>query len=311
MERFHAWRAAQGVSGHTIARDTAALKQPLNWAWKRNMITSAPLIPNVQSKGEPRDLVYTVDQIAALLEAAWAREDRRHIHMFAMIMLSTNARVEAVLELDKRTQVRDGIIYFNAPGRSQTKKRRSTVPICPTLAPWLEIYPGRAIQWQRRFVDAATGESCAELRPVVSIKKAFEKTLIEAGICEHARDAAGDDIWLPPRAKLGETVPRPKLVGLGSPNTLRHTITTEMHRRGVPQAQIETAAGHRGQGTNAYHYRHLRPEYLREFVDGVESLWDDVGKLTKVHLRYQCDTKSSTWCRASGTPEKNHYFSKD
>ena len=40
-----------------------------------------------------------------------------------------------------------------------------------------------------------------------------------------------------------------------------------------------------------YHYRHLRPEYLREFVDGVESLWDDVGKLTKVHLRYQCDTK--------------------
>lgn len=68
-------------------------------------------------------------------------------------------------------------------------------------------------------------------------------------------------------------------------------MATEMHRRGVPEAQIETAAGHRGSGTNRRHYTHLRPEYLTEFVDGVESLWDDVGKLTKVHLRYQRDTK--------------------
>jgi len=56
VERFHAWRARQGVSGHTIARDTAALRQPLNWAWKRNMIASAPFVPDVKHKGEPRDL---------------------------------------------------------------------------------------------------------------------------------------------------------------------------------------------------------------------------------------------------------------
>ena len=58
-------------------------------------------VPDVREKSEPRDLVYTVEQVAALLEAAWACEQRRHIHMFIMIMLSTNARVEAVLELDK------------------------------------------------------------------------------------------------------------------------------------------------------------------------------------------------------------------
>ena len=53
---------------------------------------------------------------------------------------------------------------------------------------------------------------------------------------------------------------------------------------------IETAAGHRGIGTNNRHYRHLRPEYLGYFIDGVESLWADVGKLTNVHLRYRGDT---------------------
>lgn len=145
VERFHAWRASHGVSPATISRDTAALRQPLNWARKRNLIASAPFVPNVREKSEPRDLVYTVEQVAALLEAAWACEQRHHIHAFIMIMLSTNARVEAVLELDKDVQVRDGLIYFNAPGRQQTKKRRSIVPVCPTLAPWLEVYRGRAI----------------------------------------------------------------------------------------------------------------------------------------------------------------------
>ncbi len=254
------------------------------------MIASSPFIPDVKDKGEPRDLIYTVDQIAALLEASLELEERHHIHMFTMIMLSTNARVEAVLELDKDIQVRDGLIFFNAPGRKQTKKRRAVVPICPTLAPWLAEHSGRAIQWNKRSLDRATGEAQFTRLPVDSIRTAFEKTLVAAGICHHGLDREGNEIWLPPRAKLGETVPRPKLVGLGSPNTLRHTISTELHRRGVPEGQIETAAGHRGDGTNKRHYRHIRPEYLTDFIDGVEALWHDVGKLTNAHLRYQRDT---------------------
>jgi hypothetical protein len=215
-------------------------------------------------------------------------EERQHIHMFTMIMLSTNARVEAVLELDKSPQVRDGLIYFNAAGRDQTKKRRSVVPVCPTLAPWLALYDGRAIQWQKRSVDPTTGSPSFVHLATDSIKTSFKKTLIDAGICQHAQDPVGNHLWLPPRAKLGKMEPRPKLLGLGSPNTLWHTITTEMHRRGVPDAQIETAASHRGQGSNKRHYRHMRPEYLTDFIDGVEALWADVGKLTSVH----CDTSA-------------------
>lgn len=290
VERFHRWRAAQGVGGHTIARDTAALRQPLNWAWKKSMIPSAPFIPDPENKAPPRDLVYSLEQIAAFLEAAWAMEERQHLHLFAMIMLSTNGRVEAVLELEDH-QIQGSLIYFNAPGRKQTKKRRSIVPVCPTLAPWLKDASGRVIQWQKRFVDRATGGSRFERFPVDSIKTAYEKTLIAAGITAHAMDDDGKAIWLPPRGRLGETSLRPKLVGLGSPNTLRHTATTQMHARGVPEAQIETAAGHAGETTNKKHYRHLRPEYLHAYIDGVESLWEDIGKLTTVHLRSQRDPK--------------------
>lgn len=68
-------------------------------------------------------------------------------------------------------------------------------------------------------------------------------------------------------------------------------ISTEMHMRGVPEAQIDSAAGHSGEGTNKRHYRHLRPGYLKDFIAGVEDYWSEVGKLTKVHLRSHCDPK--------------------
>lgn len=216
-------------------------------------------------------------------------EERHHIHLYTMIMLSTHGRGEAVLELEAE-QVQGGLIYFNAPGRKQTKKRRSIVPIAPTLAPWLEGAKGRVIQWQRKRM-LADGSVTFDHFPVTSIKTAFEKTLIAAGIVEPALDEHGEPAWLPPRPKLGETAPRPHVIGIGSPNVLRHTISTEMHMRGVPEAQIDTAAGHAGDSTNKRHYRHLRPDYLKDFIAGVEDYWNEVGRFTTAHLRYQRDTK--------------------
>ena len=64
-----------------------------------------------------------------------------------------------------------------------------------------------------------------------------------------------------------------------------------MHKRGIPEAQIESAAGHLGEGTNKRHCRHLRPGYLKEFIARVEDYWGEIGKLTDVHLRSQRDPK--------------------
>ncbi len=40
-------------------------------------------------------------------------------------------------------------------------------------------------------------------------------------------------------------------------------------------------------------YNHLRPEYLSDFVAGVESFWREVGRFTDAHLRYQRDTSDT------------------
>ena len=293
VQRFIDWRKPQPgkargatISGATISRELAALRATLRHAWQTEVIPSAPFIPDIADKDKPaaKDLVYTPEQVARLLEAAIRLPERWHVHRFIMIMMSTHGRGEAILELDAETQVRDGLIYFLAPGQIQTKKRRSIVPIAPTLAPWLDGVKGKVIEYRTTDRDGNV-----ITKATASIKTAFEACLIDAGICEQDVDEDGP-VWLPPRRKLGETARRPKLRGIGSPNTLRHTISTELHRRGVPDAQIDAAAGHAGEGTNKKNYRHLRPDYLRELIAAVEDYWAEVGQFTTAHLRYQRDT---------------------
>src|SRR3546814_8636568 len=83
---------------------------------------------------KPRDVTYSMEQVAALLEAAWGRPERRHVFLYTLIALSTCGRSEAILDLHDH-QIDRGLIYFLDPDRDQTSKRRSIVPIAPTLAP--------------------------------------------------------------------------------------------------------------------------------------------------------------------------------
>lgn len=292
-KRYIKWRLAQPgakrgtkISGATVSRELAALRAALRHAWKNEVIATAPFIPDVdeREKAKPRALIYTPEQVARLLEAAARLEERAHVHLFIMIMLSTHGRGDAVLELDAPTQVGNGLIDFLKPGATQTKKRRSIVPIAPTLKPWLVGIDGKVIMYRTKKVDPKTGEETICTRPTSWIDTAFAACLIEANICEQVVDDEGKPVWLPPRRKLGETKRRPKMRAIGNPNTLRHTISTELHTLGVPEAQIDTAAGHAGVGTNKRNYRHLRPDYLQEFVIGVETYWQKVGKFTHAHV---------------------------
>jgi integrase len=299
VDAFITWRAAQGVSAPTISRDLAALRGPINWAMRPeiNRLSSAPKIKDVKGRKKPKELEWSPEQVAAILDAARATPERDHVFLFTMIMLSTHGRAEATLELDA-AQVRRGMIHFLRPGEEQTRKRRPIVPICPTLAPWLEGATGKIIRYRvptSLKTRAAGGPDFYE-RPTSDIGNAFEGVLLAAhaarpdlGFAEQVRDKAGDQVWLPPRRKLGETRPRPKLRGIGTPNTLRHTIHTWHKRYGVPDAQIDAAAGHSEEGTGA-NYTHLRPEYLREFIASTEAFWAAVGEHTDAHLRYQRDT---------------------
>lgn len=308
-ERYIDWRKVQPgkkrgttISGGTMSRELAALRAALRMAWQGEHIPAAPFIPDVPDdlKAKPREEIYTYHEVARLLEAGRRIPERWHVHLFAMTMLSTHSRVEAVLELDcdqqmkrvsaggeQRTQ-----FQFLVPGEAQTKKRRSIVTVAPTLLPWVTDIRGKLIKYRaptsrKTWADPDVPEYFEQ--ETSAIKTAFEACLIEAGICEQEVDEDGNAIWLEPRRKLGETARRPKMRGRGSPNTLRHTISTHLHAYGVPEAQIDMAAGHAGEGTNKRNYRHLRPEYLKEFIEGIEAFWREVGKHTTAHLRSQCD----------------------
>lgn len=241
-------RRAEGIAGETITSELAALSRAMRWGETNGIIPYAPRVAAVPAKMKsgPKEMEYSPEQVAALLEASQGLVERQHVFLFTMTMLSTHGRVEAVLELFGE-QVRKGLIYFNAPGRTQTSKRRSIVPVVPSLAPWLPA-TGKVIMYRAKRKDGTLYE-----RPTYTIKNAFAGCLEEAGI------------------------------GFGSPNTLRHTIHTYLQTVGVPQAQIDAAAGHSSERGSGRNYTHLRPEYLKEFVQAVEAYWGDMDKLTRVH----------------------------
>jgi site-specific recombinase XerD len=253
-EAFIAFRRREGVTGETISGELSALRTALNWAADNDLIPYAPRVAKVPKamRSEPKDIEYSQEQVAALLNAATNRFDRMHVATFTMIMLSTHGRTEAVLELEAE-QVRQGLIYFNAKGRPQTSKKRSIVPVTPALAPWLPAR-GKAIMYRSLRKDGSVYE-----RPTYTIKNSFAGCLSDAGII----DSNGEP--------------------LGSPNTLRHTIHTYCQRIGVPQAQIDAAAGHSGERGSGRNYTHLRPEYLTDFIAGVERYWTEMDKLTQAH----------------------------
>jgi len=56
-------------------------------------------------------------------------------------------------------------------------------------------------------------------------------------------------------------------------------------RKGVPKAQIDTAAGHSTDRGTGDKYNHLRPDYLKEFIAAIECFWAEVDAFTNVHRR--------------------------
>ncbi len=76
-------------------------------------------------------------------------------------------------------------------------------------------------------------------------------------------------------------------------HTASFSIHTYLAACGVPKAQIDTAAGHSTDDGTGDRYNHLRPSYITEFIEGIESFWKEVGRFTDAHLRCQCDTSDT------------------
>jgi hypothetical protein len=316
IDGFVAAMQARGNVGETINRKLATIRAALNWARKNEIITAAPYIkasPESLLSG-PRDLEWSPEQVAAILEAAASEPARHHVRDFAMVSLSTHARTDAILECDLAQQLRvvgdRQMINWLVPGDRLTRKRRSTVPVAPTLWQWLEGRTGKLIQYrvpiaERRWKEEGVPEY--ETRPTWDIGNALARTVVAAGIAHPSLrlvrpmlDESGNQMVrhftrkdpasgrVPDPQPLWEPIAR-------TPNTFRHTCHTYLQTMGVPQAQIDLAAGHvaaeKGSGRN---YTHLRPEYLRELIQAVEAYWSNLDTLTRAHRRTQCGPKIIT-----------------
>lgn len=297
IHRFITWRGAQGVGGHAISRDLAALRGPLNWAWKNHKLDSAPFIADVptEDKAPPRDRVLSFPEIAKLMEAC-DRPEREHGLRFMVIELGTAGRPEAVLELtDKNIDLANGLIDPNQPGRRHLRKRRTVVPIAKHVRPWVEDVKGKVIVYRAPITKAKTlaalppGAPAYFEKPVASIKTLWHTICLETGVCDaelvEQHDANGRPLLRP----NGE----PQLVWILKPNatpkTLRHTMLTWLARQGVPKEQRNMLAGHVPQDTTGKNYEHLTPDYLADAIDGIDGFFVELGKHTKAHLRSGCD----------------------
>src|SRR3546814_2474018 len=74
---------------------------PSTTLFRSNRLREVPFIPGVDAalRSGPKELEYSMEQVAGLLEAAWRLQERHHVHLFTLISLSTHRSEEHTSEL--------------------------------------------------------------------------------------------------------------------------------------------------------------------------------------------------------------------
>lgn len=127
------WRR-EGRSDGTIARYLGVGRAAFSRAVKAEELTYAPPVPSVTSNAEYSH-VATDAQMAAFLNAI----ERPHLTLYCLIRIGTGCRDDAALDLGPaQVDFAREVIALNPDGRMQTKKRRPTLKLVPTLAQALQ-----------------------------------------------------------------------------------------------------------------------------------------------------------------------------
>lgn len=222
---YAADRRSHGIQDGTIWTQLGKLRTCLNWAVKTGLIEKAPYIER-PSKPAPKERYLTRPEITRLLAVDCAP----HIKLAIRLMLSTAARVTAVLELtwDRVDFERGQINLRTGEGR---RKGRAIVPMTDSLR--ASLLEARAAAMSTHVVEWAGG-------PVKSIKKGFKSAAEEAGL---------KDV---------------------SPHVLRHTAAVHMAEAGISMDEIAQYLGHSDSRITASTYARFSPEHLRRAASALE-----------------------------------------
>jgi len=195
----------RGLSDWTIQSRLNRIWAAMNWHRRDNpelvvpeQITAADWKPVLRD----REHTFTVEDLAALFNAAAApraegQHTREHWWRFLVLAVGTASREAALRELTwGQVDLRLGRIRLNPDGRRQTKKRRPTVPIAPTvaaeLASWeragnqVITYYGKRLA-TREFFDLLAEEAGVTGGPNV-IRHTVRTWLAEYGVPDSEAD---------------------------------------------------------------------------------------------------------------------------
>jgi integrase len=196
---------ARELSDWTISTRLRRIWAMMNWYKRDNpelivpaAITAADWKPVLQDNEQ----TYSLHELAALFNAASDQTDdlcytREHWWRFLVLAVGTASREAALRELTwEQIDFRLGRIRLNPEGRRQTKKRRPTVPIAPTvareLASWgregahVISYYGKQLT-TREFYDLLAERAAVTGGPNV-IRHTVRTWLAEAGVPDAEAD---------------------------------------------------------------------------------------------------------------------------
>lgn len=218
-------RRRSGVRDGTIWTQLNKLRTSLNWAAKTGLIDNAPYV-ELPSKPAPRERYLTRAEVSTLLSVECAP----HIKLAIRLMLSTAARVTAVLELTwdrvdfERRQI-------NLRTGEDSRKGRAIVPMTKSLEK--ALLEAKKAALSKHVIEWAGGR-------VKSIKKGFKAAAVQADL----HDA--------------------------SPHVLRHTAAVHMAEAGISMDEIAQYLGHADSRITASVYARYSPEHLRKAANALE-----------------------------------------
>lgn len=163
-----------------------------------------------------------------------------HLWTYCLIRLNTACRGDAALDLrPAQVDMQHGFVRLNPAGRAQTKKRRPDVPLTGTLKNALSGLPDASVPYVNW-----NGE------PVDSIKTAWRAV----------REDAGLPVWFVPKI-------------------IRHTVATELRRRGVPGWEVSGLLGHtRGDSAaTTGRYAKYAPDWMRASRTTLDAYMAEIG----------------------------------
>jgi integrase len=179
------WRLAQGVSRWTARHDLSTLAAAVRfYAREYGPLSMVPVV-TLPKKPRPRDRWLTRKEVAAMMRAARARPETRHVARFILVAVYSGTRSRAVLGLRWVASANAGwfdlereVLYRQGSAEEESRKRRPPARIHRRLLAHLRRWEG---------LDRAKGISHVihyNGQPIQKLRRSWDSVCGRAGVGE-------------------------------------------------------------------------------------------------------------------------------